>query len=88
MIGRVFPGVADEVEASANYSWQEDPWARGAYGIPRPGDVYLWKGRIAEPEGLIHFAGEHTSEHSAWIEGAVRSGHRAAAEVNATPFPR
>lgn len=77
----VFPGAGQHVEDCGSYSWQLDPWARGAYGIPQAGDLFRWKGKIAEPEGRVYFAGEHTSEYAAWIEGAVRSGHRAATEV-------
>ena len=78
----VFPGAEGHIEECVSYSWQLDPWARGAYGIAQAGDLFRWKGRIAAPEGRVHFAGEHTSEYAAWIEGAVRSGHRAATEVN------
>lgn len=81
-IERVFPGAARHVEETVSYSWQRDPWAQGAYGVPLPGDLFRWKHAIAAPEGRIFFAGEHTSEYTAWIEGAVRSGHRAATEVN------
>jgi len=83
-IAQVFPGAERHIEECVSYSWQLDPWSRGAYGIPNPGDLFRWKGRLAEPEGRIHFAGEHTSEYPAWIEGALRSGHRAASEVNET----
>ena len=81
-IENVFPGAGRYVQGSTSYSWQHDPWAGGAYGIPQPGDLFRWQENIASPEGRIYFAGEHTSEYSAWIEGAVRSGHRAATELN------
>jgi monoamine oxidase len=44
----------------------------------RPGDDQL----LARPVGPLHFAGEHTA--GAWaglMEGALRSGERAAAEL-------
>jgi monoamine oxidase len=85
-IERAFPGVSKHVVGSAQHSWGCDPWARGAYGLPAPGDVFAWAGVIARPEGRIHFAGEHTSEYPAWIEGALRSGHRAANEVSAATY--
>jgi monoamine oxidase len=63
-------------------TWADDPWARGAYradGLRAlPGDDAL----LAAPAGDVHFAGEHTA--GAWsglMEGALRSGLRAAAEV-------
>jgi monoamine oxidase len=65
------------------HSWQKDPWARGAYGILAAGQLSAGKEHLSQPEGRLYFAGEHTSlECAAWIEGAVRSGHRAATEVN------
>ncbi|SDN44347.1 monoamine oxidase [Afipia sp. GAS231] len=83
-IERVFPGTTAIIDEVFEYSWQRDPWARGAYGIAASGQLYAWKEHLARPEGRIHFAGEHTSlEYAAWIEGAVRSGYRAAEEVNA-----
>jgi monoamine oxidase len=36
---------------------------------------------IARPEDGIHFAGEHTSAWTGWMEGALESGERAAREV-------
>lgn len=63
-------------------TWHDDPWARGAYradGLAaRSGDdVYL----EAPVEGL-HFAGEYAAgQLSGLMEGALRSGCRAAAEI-------
>jgi len=37
---------------------------------------------IVAPEGRVHFAGEHTSPWSGWMEGALESGLRAAREVD------
>ena len=41
-----------------------------------------WPELIAKPEGRIHFAGEHASLSHAWIQGAIESGVRAAAEIH------
>jgi monoamine oxidase len=65
-------------------TWSDDEWARGAYcagGLdPRPGDDEL----LAAPVGNLHFAGEHTAgDWSGLMEGALRSGLRAAREVAA-----
>jgi len=40
---------------------------------------------IVGPEGRVHFAGEHTSPWSGWMEGALESGLRAAREVDGAP---
>lgn len=65
-------------------TWLDDPWARGAYtadAIGRlPGDDEL----LRAPLGRLHFAGEHTAgEWASLMEGALRSGTRAADEVAA-----
>jgi len=40
---------------------------------------------LASAENGLHFAGEHTSIWTGWMEGALESGERAAREVlNAT----
>ena len=42
-----------------------------------------WPALIAQPEGRIHFAGEHASPYPGWIQGALWSGHKAAEAVSA-----
>ena len=37
---------------------------------------------IVQPEGRIHFAGEHCSLYHAWIQGALEIGIRAAREIH------
>ena len=63
-------------------TWHDDPWARGAYSAgglaARPGDAEL----VAAPLGRVFVAGEHTAgEWSGLMEGALRSGSRAAREL-------
>jgi monoamine oxidase len=70
-----------DVERWAFKFWdRSDPYARGAYPLFTP-EQFLRIRDIASPEGRIHFAGEHTSEYTAWMEGALRSGIRAAGEI-------
>ena len=65
-------------------TWDDDPWATFAYAgfgaASEPDDERL----IRAPLGRVAFAGEHTA--GAWaglMEGALRSGQRAADEVHA-----
>ena len=63
-------------------TWHDDPWARGAYSAgvlgTLPGDEDL----LAAPVGPLHWAGEHLAGADAgYMEGALRSGQRAAAEI-------
>ncbi len=79
---RVLPGLRLDHEHSASYSWQADPWAKGAYAMLRPGEVTRWSAMAQRPEGRIHLAGEHTSPTPTYMQGAIESGFRAAHEIN------
>lgn len=63
--------------------WQRDPWARGAYSVlPDVEDPRRAAAATAPAPNLV-FAGEHTAEPE-WtgtMEGALRSGIRAADEL-------
>jgi monoamine oxidase len=80
-VGRLLSGLEQQVTATAVHVWAEDPWAGGAYLQFLPGQLYDLKPHFAKPEGLVHFAGDHTSHIPGWMQGALMSGHRAAAEI-------
>ncbi len=66
-------------------TWDDDPWATFAYtGLgaeARPGDEDL----LRAPLGRVHVAGEHTADpYAGLMEGALRTGIRAACEVHAS----
>jgi monoamine oxidase len=61
--------------------WDESGWVPGAYSV----QPHAWsgeRGRLEGPAGRIAFAGEHTArDWVATMEGALRSGERAAEDV-------
>jgi monoamine oxidase len=60
----------------------KDRWLLGSYSCPKPGEYTSIYGSEKLPSGAVHFAGEHTSiNFPGYMEGAVRSGERAAQEV-------
>lgn len=63
--------------------WPADPWSRGCYGAVLPAGTLVSVGSaLREPVGLIHWAGTETATvFPGYMDGAVRSGERAAAEV-------
>ena len=66
------------------YRWEADPWSRGGYAVFDSGFDPTLRGWLAQPYGRLFFAGEHTSIASqGYMNGAVESGFRAAAEVAA-----
>lgn len=69
--------------AYVDLDWSAEPWTRGCYGAHFPPGVLTTYGpALREPCGLIHWAGTETATRSmGYIDGAIRSGERAAAEV-------
>ncbi len=63
--------------------WTADPWTRGCFGASMgPGVLTTLGPSLRAPFGRIHWAGTETSPvWSGYIEGAIRSGERAAGEV-------
>jgi monoamine oxidase len=65
-------------------TWHDDPWVRGAYSA-RSVESPLQDAALAESVCPLAFAGEHTAgEWHALMEGALRSGLRAADDVART----
>jgi len=64
-------------------TWNDDPWAGQSYSADTiTAAATDLPAALAAPAGRIHFAGEHTAGHWAGLmEGALRSGQRAAGEV-------
>jgi monoamine oxidase len=72
------PDLDLDPEQTLRVTWHDDPWARGGYSarsIASPMDDE----ELARPLGCLQFAGEHTAgEWHGLMEGALRSGIRAA----------
>jgi len=64
-------------------NWSDEVWTRGCpVGIPSLGTLLAYGPQIRQPVGRIHWAGTETSTYwNGYMDGAVRSGERAAAEV-------
>jgi monoamine oxidase len=77
---KVHPGFAETFEGGTSFSWSEEPWSLGAWAYYAPGEVATLFPHVANSEGRIHFAGEHTAMNML-LEGAAQSGLRAANEV-------
>ena len=70
-----------EPEGALLSSWDDDPWVRGSYSA-RTISSPLRDDDLARPIGPLFFAGEHTAgEWHGLMEGALRSGRRAAEQV-------
>ena len=83
-LGQLRPDLDLRGDGALLSTWDDDPWATFAYSGPgaatRPGDEEV----IRAPIGRVHLAGEHTAgDWAGLMEGALRSGIRAADEVHA-----
>ena len=76
-----FPAIGSQFEKGVVQRWASEPWSRGAFAVFGPGQMTALMPSMARPEDGLHFAGEHTSSWTGWMEGALQSGERAAREV-------
>lgn len=79
VIDALFPGARASFIKGLSFSWQQ-PWTRGAWPVLLA-DQTRFIGDFQRAEGRVFFAGDHTSLHSAWMQGALESAHFAVAEV-------
>ena len=78
---RLLPGIRGQVIGVAHKAWQEDPWAGGGWGWTQPGELRWMFPAMRQPEGRVHFAGEHTSLWIAYMNGALESAERVVQEI-------
>jgi monoamine oxidase len=78
---RFLPGLAENIVASYSKVWSEDRFAGGCFAYAEPGQLSWALPAARRPDHRLHFAGEHTSPIVGWMEGALESGERAAAEI-------
>jgi monoamine oxidase len=78
-----FGSQAAHPTAFLETSWAGEQWTRGCpVGILGPGTLVAYGSQIREPVGRLHWAGTETSTYwTGYMDGAVRSGERAAAEA-------
>ncbi|HEX4183320.1 MAG TPA: flavin monoamine oxidase family protein [Caulobacteraceae bacterium] len=81
---RYFGPEAAHPLAYDDNDWMVEPWTHGYVGTMPPGVMTRYGHALREPCGRIHWASSETAtEWAGYIEGALRSGVRAAAEVAA-----
>ncbi|SFJ29583.1 monoamine oxidase [Halobacillus dabanensis] len=82
-LARIYGNVVyREYMQAFSYNWGLNQFSGGAFTLFLPGQAENFSKIIRQPEGRLHFAGEHTSSFHGWIEGAIESGIRTANEIN------
>jgi monoamine oxidase len=79
----VLPGLSAAYNGKATIDfWAGNPWTKGSYSYWKPGQYQRFVGIELTRQGTCHFAGEHTSiDFQGYLNGAVETGQRAAAEI-------
>jgi len=87
-IGEMLPDLPLDLAAAGVQTWHDDPYARGVYSCVPPGSRPDGDA-LRRAHGPLVLAGEHTDDvWSGYMEGAIRSGVRAAHLVDpALPPP-
>ena len=78
-----FGPKARDVREYVERDWSDETWSRGCYvGVAPPGVLTGYGPQLRAPVDRIHWAGTETATiWNGYLEGAVRSGERAAGEV-------
>ena len=81
LIGTAVGGPVTRITTLRKH-WGTDPFARGVVSMPFYGTRAALTEVMAAPDGRVHFAGDYTEcDLTGTMEGAIRSGQRAADEV-------
>ena len=82
-LAKLFGPEAHKPSDYLEFSWVKEAWTRGCpVSVLGPGTLVDFGPAIRKPCGRIHWAGTETSNYwVGYMDGAVRSGERAAAEV-------
>lgn len=87
-VERAFPGAGGLAGATTVVDWSNDEWSLGTVPVHTPGQLGWIGDALRRPHGRMLLAGDHTDElHPGTMDGAVRSGVRAAAQAAALLDP-
>ena len=62
-------------------AWSVEPSFGGSYAVYQPGQVTKFWDILRQPCGRLRLAGEHVATWTGYMEGALESGERVAAEI-------
>lgn len=88
-LGALFGPRAARPVAYHDYAWADDPWAQGGYAARfPPGALSRGGAGLGASHGRLHWAGSETADTwRSYMEGALQSAERAAAEVLGSEHP-
>ena len=78
---KIWPKAPEYWEGGVTKYWNEDPWVKASYSLEGVGQAGDFRELARKPEGLVHFAGEHTTDNESSMNGAIKSGVRVSEEI-------
>ena len=74
-LSKVYRGITASFVRARFMDWPSDPWTKGSYSFPAPGQVTTQGPTLYNGIGRLHFAGEYTCyAFVGFMEGALHSG--------------
>ncbi|MCS7459867.1 FAD-dependent oxidoreductase [Paenibacillus doosanensis] len=80
-IKQVLPELSSNYEGGMVFSWDHNPYSRGAYAWYKPKQMIRMLPKLSAAQGRIYFAGDNTSLFPGWIEGAISSALRTVNQI-------
>lgn len=80
-IETIRPAARGKIAGAALHSWTAERFNGGDFSYFAPGQLTSIVGKMADPHGRLHFAGEHTARANRGLESALESSERVAIEV-------
>lgn len=77
---QIFPEAPKYLDAMESFDWNAQDWVKGSWASFTGGDLEHFAA-LKATESRLCFAGDHTSYHCGWMQGALESGRRAATEI-------
>lgn len=79
----LFPDYPTNQNKTLFSNWPDEPFIKTGYASPRLGEIFKLAQKLNQPfHNLMFFAGEHTRmDFFGYMEGALRSGERAAKQL-------
>jgi monoamine oxidase len=78
---RIHPQYRSEFETAFSVAWHRVTWIRGSWAFSA--DLRRDLPLLRRPDGRVYLAGDHVSNHNAWMEGAFESARQAATAIHA-----
>lgn len=79
---RSIHGITVAATGGFSRAWSAEPRYGGSYAVYRPGQITAFWEVLRRPHQRLWLAGEHAATWTGYLEGAVESGERVAAEIH------